>query len=59
MGLDYDGDDKPHATITYEADLTDPENAWLRLRYQRNGEPKEKLSKDDAHQMIQQFSDLT
>jgi hypothetical protein len=38
-GWTYDGDDKPHATIAYEADLTDPENSWLRLRYQRNGEP--------------------
>jgi hypothetical protein len=38
-GWTYDGDDKPHATIAYEADLTDPENTWLRLRYQRNGEP--------------------
>ena len=23
-GWTYDGDDKPHATIAYEADLTDP-----------------------------------
>jgi hypothetical protein len=35
----YDGDDKPHATIGYEADLTDQGNAWLRLQYQANGEP--------------------
>jgi len=39
VGLDYDGDDKPHATIGYEADLTFEDDAWLRLQYQRNGEP--------------------
>ena len=35
----YDGDDRPHATIGYQADLTDESNAWLRLCYQANGEP--------------------
>jgi hypothetical protein len=35
----YDGDDKPHATISYEADLTDQGNVWLRLHYQASGEP--------------------
>jgi hypothetical protein len=37
-GWTYDGDDKPHATIGYEADLTDQDKAWLRLRYRANGE---------------------
>ena len=32
-----DGEDKPHATIGYEADLSDQDNAWLRLHYRRNG----------------------
>jgi hypothetical protein len=35
----FDGDNKPHATIGYVADLTDRDNAWLRLRYEANGEP--------------------
>jgi hypothetical protein len=35
----YDGDDRPHATIGYEADLTDESNAWLRLRYHANDQP--------------------
>ena len=34
-----DGEDKPHATIGYEADLSNQDNAWLRLHYRRNGEP--------------------
>ena len=34
-----DGEDEPHATIGYEANLLDQDNAWLRLHYQRNGEP--------------------
>jgi hypothetical protein len=38
-GWTYDGEDKPHATIGYEADLSDQDNAWLRLHYRRNGEP--------------------
>ena len=38
-GWTYDGKDKPHATIGYEANLSDQDNAWLRLHYQRNGEP--------------------
>ena len=32
-GWTYDGEDKPHATIGYEADLWDQDNAWLRLHY--------------------------
>ena len=32
-GWTYDGEDKPHATIGYEADLSDQDNAWLRLHY--------------------------
>ena len=39
LGWISDGEDKPHATIGYEADLSDQANAWLRLRYRRNGEP--------------------
>ena len=35
----YDGDDRPFATIGYEADLIDESDAWLRLRYQADGEP--------------------
>ena len=35
----YDGEDRPFATIGYEADLTDEGDAWLRLRYQADGEP--------------------
>ena len=35
----YDGEDRPFATIGYEADLTDESDAWLRLHYQANGEP--------------------
>jgi hypothetical protein len=35
----HDGDDRPYATIGYEADLTDDSNAWLRLHYQANGQP--------------------
>lgn len=38
-GWTYDGDEEPHATIGYEADLTDQRNAWLRLHYQTNDEP--------------------
>ena len=35
----YDGDNRPYATIGYEADLTDESDAWLRLRYHANDEP--------------------
>jgi hypothetical protein len=35
----HDGEDKPHATIGYEADLMDQDNAWLRLHYQASGKP--------------------
>lgn len=38
-GWTYDGDDRPHANIGYEADLRDQGNAWLRLYYRANGEP--------------------
>ncbi len=34
-----DGEDEPHATIGYEAEFLDQDNAWLRLHYLRNGEP--------------------
>ncbi len=39
LGWTYDGDDKPHATIGYEANLTDVGNSWLRLYYRASGEP--------------------
>jgi hypothetical protein len=32
-GWTYDGEDTPHATIGYEANLLDQDNAWLRLHY--------------------------
>jgi hypothetical protein len=35
----YEGEDRPFATIGYEADLTDESDAWLRLHYRANGEP--------------------
>jgi hypothetical protein len=35
-GWTYEGEDRPHATIGYEANLTDVENGWLRLHYRRN-----------------------
>jgi hypothetical protein len=37
-GWTYEGEDGPHATIRYEADLRDTDNAWLRLHYRANGE---------------------
>jgi hypothetical protein len=39
LGWTHDGEDEPHATIGYEANLQEQDNAPLRLRYQRNGEP--------------------
>jgi hypothetical protein len=35
----YEGEDERHATVAYEANLVDPEAAWLRLHYQSQGEP--------------------
>jgi hypothetical protein len=35
----YEGADKPHATISYEADLTDQDDAWLRIHYWTGGQP--------------------
>jgi hypothetical protein len=35
----HDGEDEPFATIGYQADLTDQDDAWLRLHYRANGEP--------------------
>ncbi len=29
------------ASISYEADLSDPENAWMRLHYKRDGKPED------------------
>ena len=34
----YEGEDGPHATIRYEADLRDNDNASIRLRYGAHGE---------------------
>jgi hypothetical protein len=39
LSWSYDGEDRPFATIGYEADLTDESDARLRLRYQADGEP--------------------
>ena len=33
------GEDRPFATIGYEADLIDESDAWLRLHYRADGEP--------------------
>ena len=38
-GWTREGEDKPHATIAYEANLRDPAAAWLRLHYQWREEP--------------------
>ena len=38
-GWTAEGEDEPHATIGYEANLVDPGAAWLRLHYQSQGEP--------------------
>ena len=37
-GWTYEGEDRPHAIVRYEADLTEPDDPWLRLRYCVNGE---------------------
>jgi hypothetical protein len=37
-GWTGEGEDEPHATIGYEANLMDPEAAWLRVHYQWRGE---------------------
>ena len=37
-GWTYEGEDRPHALVSYEADLTEPDDPWLRLRYDVNGE---------------------
>ena len=37
-GWAYEGEDGPHATVRYEADLRDTDNAWLRLHYRADGE---------------------
>ena len=39
LGWTYRGEDKPHATIGYEADLGDRGAAWLRLFYTASGDP--------------------
>ena len=38
-GWTYEDSSEPHATLGYQADLTDERDAWLRLRYRRNDEP--------------------
>jgi hypothetical protein len=37
-GWSYPGEGA-HATISYDADASDPDNAWLRLYYRVNGDP--------------------
>ena len=37
-GWTYEGDDRPHAIVGYEADLTEPDDPWFHLRYCVNGE---------------------
>jgi hypothetical protein len=37
-GWKYEGEEKSHATIGYEANLIDRANAWLRLHYRANGD---------------------
>ena len=37
-GWTYEGEDRPHAIVGYEADLTEPDDPWLRLRYHVGGE---------------------
>jgi hypothetical protein len=37
-GWRYEGEDRPHAIVRYEADFTEPDDPWLRLRYNVNGE---------------------
>jgi hypothetical protein len=44
-GWIHDGEDEPFATIGYQADLTDQDDAWLRLHYQAGGEPAAPFSR--------------
>ena len=37
-GWTYEGENRPHAIVRYDADLTEPDDPWLRLRYNVNGE---------------------
>ena len=37
-GWTYEEDERPHAIVGYEADLTEPDDPWLRLRYDVNDE---------------------
>ena len=37
-GWAYEEEDGPHATVRYEADLRDTDNAWVRLHYRADGE---------------------
>ena len=36
-GWTYEGEDRPHAIVRYDANLTEPDDPWLRLRYDVNG----------------------
>ncbi len=47
-GWTYEGDNEPHATISYEADLRNQDGAWLRLDYRANGEPVDYRIRLDA-----------
>ncbi len=44
----YEGNNEPHATISYEADLRNRDAAWLRLDYRANGEPVDYRIRLDA-----------
>ena len=37
-GWGYEGEARPHAIVGYEANLTEPDDPWLHLRYHVNGE---------------------
>jgi len=32
-GWTYEGEERPHAIVSYEADFTEPDYPWVRLRY--------------------------
>ena len=37
-GWRYEGEARPHAIVGYDANLTEPDDPWLRLRYDVSGE---------------------
>jgi hypothetical protein len=50
-GWTYEGEDGPHATIQYEADLRDTDNAWLHQA------PAHLIIPDDGQQAAMQDDD--